>query len=237
MHFLEHKTIVVLGSTGGIGKAICEYLNKQNCTVIIQHRGEFAFAGSFKMQINLEEDWLRFSNYIHTRYTHIDGVINCLGLLHNDTINPEKSFKHYDLQNMLDIFSVNTVSTAMAAKYLLPLFDRKSESVFASLGAKVGSIDDNKIGGWGSYRASKAALNMIMKNILIELTQKKINCRVLSIHPGTCKTQLSDPYSKNVKHIIHSPDEAAINIMKVIEQQSSLNPDFIKNWDGTSIKP
>ncbi|MGB0453004.1 MAG: SDR family NAD(P)-dependent oxidoreductase [Bacteriovoracaceae bacterium] len=233
--FIENKKLVVIGGNGGIGQAIRGELELRSCEVVFASR-DCTHENCFQIDISDESSWSQFRCFVKERLGAIDGVINCQGFLHNKELAPEKSLRHYNLKTMQETFLVNTFSIALAAKYLIPLFERNNESLFVALSAKVGSLSDNRIGGWGSYRASKAALNMIMKNLLIELTQKKQRCRVLSIHPGTTKTALSTPFLKGVVHKIHEPHESAKNILSVIESHEALEQDFFKNWDGETLE-
>ena len=114
---------------------------------------------------------------------------------------PERSYKHIDAEVMQRIFAVNTIGPALIAKHVLPLFPRDRRCVFAALSARVGSIEDNRIGGWHSYRASKAALNMLVRNFAIELGRTHKQAIAVALHPGTVDTTLSEPFHTNV------PDE------------------------------
>ena len=130
--------------------------------------------------------------------------INCVGFLHGEQILPEKNVNQITADKLLYYFKVNTLVTPLFAKYFKSNLRHKNESYFVSLSAKVGSIEDNKIGGWYGYRSSKAALNMIMKNLAIEFSRYGSSCIFLSIHPGTTITDLSEPFIKNLFATTHS---------------------------------
>jgi NAD(P)-dependent dehydrogenase (short-subunit alcohol dehydrogenase family) len=108
-------------------------------------------------------------------------------------------------------------------------------SVFATISAKVGSISDNRLGGWYAYRASKAALNMFIKNIAIEFARNKKKIILLSLHPGTTKTELSEPFTKNTKYQLHTPIETAKNLLSVIENKTLDDSGKFFSWDGEEL--
>ena len=131
-------------------------------------------------------------------------------------------------------FEINTFGPALLMKYFLPLLDSETKSVFASLSAKVGSIEDNKYGGWYSYRASKAALNQFIKTASIELAMKNKKAICVAVHPGTVTSKLSKPFQKTDLKI-QSPQESAKNILKVILNLNVQNTGGFYNWDGSTI--
>ena len=120
------------------------------------------------------------------------------GQLHGDRLNPEKALSQLTRENLQRVFEANTYIPINWIKELTKKLDVNSECVITALGARVGSISDNQLGGWHSYRSSKAALNMLLKNLAIELSRKAPGCKVISFHPGTTKSPLSKPFQKNV---------------------------------------
>lgn len=164
-----------------------------------------------------------------------DLIINAIGILHDEQISPEKSLKSFHSDSFLKIIRVNTLPTILIAKYFEPLIDRCAPNAFIILSAKVGSIEDNKMGGWYSYRASKACLNMLIKNISIEFSRKKNNCLVLAIHPGTTKTQLSEPFIEKTNYILHSATETATNIFNVVSNTELSHTGKFYSWDGQEL--
>lgn len=165
----------------------------------------------------------------------LDAVINTVGLLHNDSINPEKSLKDFDNRNFIELIKVNTLVTPTLVKHFEKLIPKEIPTAFISLSAKVGSIEDNRMGGWYSYRASKAALNMLIKTIAIELQRKRFKALVLSIHPGTTDTELSKPFIKNTKYTIHTSEESARNILKIIDKRSIQETGQFLSWNQEII--
>ncbi|MBC99283.1 MAG: hypothetical protein CME63_16185 [Halobacteriovoraceae bacterium] len=165
----------------------------------------------------------------------LDIIINCVGLLHNkEGLAPEKSLKDFSTDNFLEVMRVNTVVTPLLAKY----FHKKlnpTKSYFVTLSAKVGSIEDNRMGGWYAYRASKSALNMVIKNIAIEFQRKRNNCVVLAIHPGTTKTDLSAPFIERTNYILHTPDETAQNIVSLFHKMKVDDSGKFISWNGDEL--
>ena len=162
-------------------------------------------------------------------------LINATGWLHDRQYTPEKSLRQINSEQMLEYFKVNSITTALLGKYFMPHFRHREESCFVSLSAKVGSIEDNKIGGWYGYRSSKAALNMIKRTMAVEFSRSGCKCNLLAIHPGTTVTELSKPYIKNTKLQLHQPEESATNILRVIESQPLSTEARFLSWDGAEL--
>lgn len=171
--------------------------------------------------------------------SHVDKlhlVINCVGILHEENLFPEKSLKHINADKLLRYFQVNTIPTALWAKHLIPLFKHPERSVFAIISAKVGSIEDNRLGGWYGYRASKAALNMLIKNIAIEYHRGVKNTIVVALHPGTTDTRLSSPFQQNVpSEKLFSVERCTEQLLSIINRLSCENNGQFFNWDGSIL--
>lgn len=147
-------------------------------------------------------------------------IIDATGVLHNDTMQPEKSWRQLDPVQMAESFAVNAIGPALLMKHLLPLLPRDGKAVFATLSAKVGSIGDNQLGGWYSYRASKAALNQLVRTAAVELKRRQPDALCVALHPGTVATRLSAPFGKGGLEI-QTPQLAAERMLAVIDH---LNP-------------
>ncbi len=151
-------------------------------------------------------------------------------------MGPEKSWRALDPVTMSDVFTVNAIGPALIAKHFLPLLRRDRRVVFAALSARVGSISDNQLGGWHSYRASKAALNMLMKNFALELSQHNPHSIVASLHPGTVDTDLSQPFQRNVVGAkLLTPEYCAAALLKVIDGLTPADSGGLFAWDGARI--
>lgn len=204
------KSIAIVGASGGIGAAMVEELAQRKDVGEI-HATYFrspaagslgsvsGFAGDTKItwsRLNASDEasvatWL-------TSLGSIDWLINCAGMLHDGSQGPEKSISAFDPEHFQNSMAINTLPTLLLGKYAREVLKDSAEGVFASISARVGSIGDNRLGGWYSYRASKAALNMVLKCLAIEWGRTAKNIRVVALHPGTTDTRLSKPFQKNL---------------------------------------
>ncbi|MBD3882358.1 SDR family NAD(P)-dependent oxidoreductase [Phormidium tenue FACHB-886] len=163
-------------------------------------------------------------------------VLYCVGFLHNDTIQPEKSLQQIQPEPLLRYFQVNSIGAVLLAKQVLPLLKHSDRSVLASISAKVGSIGDNALGGWYGYRASKAALNMLMRTAAIEYSRKSPKTLVVMLHPGTTDTQLSKPFQRNVPpEKLFSVDRTVTQLLDVIEGLQPEDSGQFFSWDGSRL--
>ncbi|PMB18980.1 SDR family NAD(P)-dependent oxidoreductase [Fischerella thermalis] len=163
-------------------------------------------------------------------------VVNCVGVLHEGTLQPEKSLKQINPENLMRYFQVNSIGAVLLAKHLLPLFRHSDRSVFASISAKIGSIGDNHLGGWYGYRASKAALNMLMRNVAIEYGRTSPKTIVVTLHPGTTDTRLSQPFQKNVPpEKLFSVERTVNQLLAVIDQLQIEDSGQFFSWDGSRL--
>lgn len=169
-----------------------------------------------------------------TKRLHV--LINCVGFLHDEEQQPEKSLGQVEPELAMESFRVNSLPTVMLAKELQSLFRHKDPAIFAAISARVGSIEDNGLGGWYSYRASKAALNMYLRNIAIEFRRTCRSTCVVSLHPGTTDTRLSGPFQKNVApEKLFSPDLCARQLLDVMKDLSSSDTGGFFAWDGSKV--
>ncbi len=168
----------------------------------------------------------------------LDLVILATGILHDgDAIAPEKRMRDIDPAVMRRVFEVNTIGPALVAKHFLPALRQKSPTVFAALSARVGSISDNRLGGWASYRASKAALNMLLRTLAIEHARTRPDSAVVALHPGTVDTALSRPFQGNVPDDkLFTPEFAAGRLLAVLDGVTSDDSGSFFAWDGARIE-
>ncbi len=236
----SHKpNAIIFGAGHGIGLSIAKKLLASHnvfATYRVKSKAHelLAIEGLNSAQLDPlnENDLSSYSNQF--KDIKVDLIINSIGALEVGS-SPEKSFRSIDLETMKEMFCINAFITPLIAKHFYKTFSKESQSVLATLSAMVGSIEDNKIGGWYSYRASKTALNMFNKNISNELSLLRIPCKVLSIHPGTTETELSEKYLKGVKHTVWSPDDTASHILDVIENHKKYDSGAFVNWDGAVL--
>lgn len=160
-------------------------------------------------------------------------IVVATGLLHAKDLSPEKSMKALDASALARLFAVNAIGPALVAKHFLPLTPRDRPSVYAALSARVGSIGDNRLGGWYGYRASKAALNMLIRTLAIELARVRPSGVCVALHPGTVDTALSAPFGTG--KATFSPDESAAMLVSVMDGLTPNDSGAFFAWDGAKI--
>jgi NAD(P)-dependent dehydrogenase (short-subunit alcohol dehydrogenase family) len=189
-----------------------------------------------QVDITIEEDIVAAVREIQTSVKQLHLAIYCVGVLHDQKLTPEKSLRQVNPENLIYSFQVNSIGAVLLAKHLMPLFNKTEPSVFASISAKVGSISDNRLGGWYGYRASKAALNMFLKTTAIEYSRRCPKTIVVALHPGTTDTQLSQPFQKNVPTEKLFPVEHTVKLLsQVISNLSLQDSGQFFSWDGTRL--
>jgi NAD(P)-dependent dehydrogenase (short-subunit alcohol dehydrogenase family) len=154
----------------------------------------------------------------------------------HDGLQPERSFRQLNAEHLLRDYRVNAVGPALAAKHLLPLMPRDRRAVFAALSARVGSIADNRLGGWHAYRASKAALNMILRNLSVEMARSHPQAVIAGLHPGTVATDLSAPFQKGVAEgKLFTADYSAGRLLAVLSNLTPADSGGVFAWDGARV--
>jgi NAD(P)-dependent dehydrogenase (short-subunit alcohol dehydrogenase family) len=161
-------------------------------------------------------------------------VIDATGFLHDSQHQPEKSWRQIDPSQMARVFALNAIGPALLMKHFLPLLSATGPSVLATLSAKVGSIGDNRLGGWYSYRASKAALNQLVRTAAIELQRRQPHALCVALHPGTVHSDLSAPFAKTGLSVV-SPQVAAQRLLTVLAQLQPADSGGFFNHDGTAL--
>ena len=162
-------------------------------------------------------------------------IVVATGVLH-DGLQPERSFRQLDAEHLLRDYRVNAMGPALAAKHLLPLMPRDRRAVFAALSARVGSIADNRLGGWHAYRASKAALNMILRNLSVEMARSHPQAVIAGLHPGTVATDLSAPFQKGVAEgKLFTADYSAERLLSVLSNLTPADSGGVFAWDGVRV--
>jgi NAD(P)-dependent dehydrogenase (short-subunit alcohol dehydrogenase family) len=173
---------------------------------------------------------------IKTKTDRLHCVINCVGVLHDGEFQPEKGLRQIDADRLLRYFQVNSISAILLAKHLQPLFKHNELSLFGTISAKVGSIGDNALGGWYGYRASKAALNMLMKTTAIEYKRACPNNIIALFHPGTTDTQLSEPFQKNVPpEKLFTPEQTVNYLLAVMAGLTTQDSGEFFSWNGDRL--
>ncbi|WP_298016520.1 SDR family NAD(P)-dependent oxidoreductase [uncultured Parasphingopyxis sp.] len=228
------SSAIVIGASGGIGGAVADTLDDEDQ---FDHVIRLSRSGSGEAHIDIEDE-----ASIAAAAARIDGepslVFVATGLLHDGERQPEKSIAELDPRWLARNFAVNTIGPALVAKHFLPLMPRSERCVFAALSARVGSISDDRIGGWYGYRASKAALNMMIRNLAIEQKRKNDRSIIVALHPGTVDTPLSEPFQRNVPaKQLFDRERAALQLLDVIDGLKPADSGRIFAWDGEEIAP
>lgn len=218
---------VVIGASGGIGKALVAALVEEERAV----RG-FArsFAGTDHVDLADEASIAAAA----ARSGSPDLVIVATGLLHDGEHGPERALRDLDPAWLARVFAINTIGPAMVAKHFLPIMPKTGRCVFAALSARVGSITDNRLGGWHGYRASKAALNQIIRTIAIEEKRRNDRSIVVGLHPGTVDTALSKPFQRGGRDLF-AADRAAVQLLDVIDDLKAPDSGRVFAWDGAEV--
>lgn len=224
--------VSIIGASGGIGQAFMNCMVNQPMIKTINatynnNKPEYTHnkVSWHKLDVSNESSVKAWSD----KLDQIDWLINAVGVLHTSDHGPEKSIRQLDAGFFIHNTLINTVPTLLLAKHLQNKFKHGRPAIFATLSAKVGSIEDNRLGGWYSYRASKAALNMCLKTLSIEWQRTLPNVTVAALHPGTTDTRLSKPFQKHVpKQQLFSPDQSVNYMLDVL---NALKPeDTGKFW-------
>ena len=212
---------LIIGSKGGLGAALLSHL--EGDTSYVQAIG---LSRSTEVSVNyLDESSITkaarsIAGLCATSNMQLRLLIVATGFLHGEQGQPERSFTNMDAAYLQQVFKINTLGPALVMKHFLPLLPKTGRCVAGFLSAKVGSISDNALGGWYGYRASKAALNQLVKTASIEMTRRNKDSICVSLHPGTVDTALSGPFAKTGLNV-RPASEAANDLLTVL---TGLNP-------------
>lgn len=221
---------VIIGASGGIGGALADAIEDEG-----GHDRVWRFSRKDGFDLTDEASIAAAAARV------ADGpapslVIVATGILHDREHGPEKALKDLDADWLARVYAVNAIGPALVAKHFIPLFPRTGTPILAALSARVGSIGDNALGGWHGYRASKAALNMMLRNIAIEARRKYDRTIVVGLHPGTVDTGLSKPFQGNVAPGgLFTPDRAAMQLLDVLEGLKPHDSGKVFAWDGAEV--
>ena len=232
----------VFGASGGIGAALVAQLETSGKFSAIYAGGRALPASAhpatrpFSFDLTDEAAIARAAAEIGAGGP-LDLVVVATGRLHGEgSPMPEKSWRSLDGAAMAAMFAINTTGPALVAKHTLPLLHRDRRAVFAALSARVGSIGDNRLGGWHSYRAAKAALNMLVRNFAIEFAARNRAGIVVTVHPGTVDTALSRPFQRGVPPgALLSPQQSAGHILSVLDGLGPQDSGGLYAWSGERI--
>ena len=226
----KENLVVIIGGTGAIGNAIAIEIGKLGFKEILK----IGTKTNPSIDFNDESTIIKTAEFIKKKNKPISILFDATGILHHENSMPEKTLKSIDIDFAKKNFLINSIGPALLIKHFAVLLDSENKSVFATLSAKVGSISDNGYGGWYSYRASKAALNQLIKTASIEMKVKNKKAVFLALHPGTVKSDLSQPFQKaNLK--IQEPEESAKHLVKILDSVDQSQTGKFFNWDGSEL--
>lgn len=232
---------VVIGASGGIGGAVTSLLAQGGFEVVHAFSRSGADPAVQNVQagrIDLEDEAsiAAAAASLARDAVPIRFILVATGLLHDGDFQPEKTYRSLEPDDLTRSFRVNAIGPALVAKHMLPLLPRTGKSIFAAISARVGSISDNRLGGWYGYRASKAALNQIMRSLSIELHRQRHDAVCFSYHPGTVETELRRPFRSGVTEgKLFAAAHAAERLLEVADGLTSSETGAFLAWDGQQI--
>ncbi len=240
--FPPNANAAIVGASGGIGAALLASLEQDPGFATIHALGRTFENGVPQGRIQRHYLDLTDEATIQAAAQRIAGPIHLLivatGTLHGAGGTPEKTYRAMAPSVLLEMFRINTIGPALVAKHMLPLMPNPGRGIFAALSARVGSITDNRAGGWHGYRASKAALNMILLNLAIETARRNPDTICVGLHPGTVDTELSRPFQRGVPDgKLFTPEYSASRLLAVIDALQPADSGHVLAWDGATIPP
>lgn len=248
---IDRANALVVGASQGIGlgfvkqllanqaiaRVFATYRNPESATELLTLAQKYPDRlKCLAVDITKEAEIAESVKQISTEVKKLHFVINCVGILHEGKLQPEKSLRQIEPDHLMRYFQVNSIGGVLLAKHLMPLFRHQESSIFANISAKIGSIGDNRLGGWYGYRASKAALNMFMRTTAIEYSRRCPKTIVVTLHPGTTDTKLSLPFQKNVPpEKLFSVERTVNQLLAVIDNLEIKDSGNFFSWDGSSL--
>lgn len=209
--FEQDGVALVFGASGGVGAALCHEIEMSEH---FAHLCAMSRRSSPGFDLTDEES-IRHAVEYAAAQGPLRLVIDATGFLHDDQQGPEKSLRDLDAAKLARSFALNAIGPALIMKHVLPILPAQGKSLFATLSARVGSIGDNHLGGWYGYRASKAALNQLMRTASIELRRRRPQAICVSLHPGTVQSDLSSPFAKDGLEV-QTPQQSAQSLLGVM---------------------
>ena len=223
---------IVIGATGGIGAALADALEVRGAAVTRLSR-----SGTPVIDLASDESIAAAAAAVAPAAPY-DLIFVASGILHGAGLAPEKAYRQLDGAALERIFRINTIGPALVARHFLPLLNPTGRAIFAVLSARVGSIGDNRLGGWFGYRASKAALNQIVKTLAIELARTRPDTIAVALHPGTVDTALSAPFQRGLAEgQLLTPAASATALLDVLDRLNPADSGSCFDWRGERIAP
>lgn len=247
---MSESNALVVGASQGIGlgfvrhllqkpqiaKIYASYRSPDSAVELLTLAAQESRVHCLALDITLEDQIAQCCEHIQRESKSLHWVMNCVGILHEEGLKPEKGLRQLNAEQLTRYFQVNSIGAALLAKHLLPLLKHSEPSIFATISAKIGSIGDNRLGGWYGYRASKAALNMFMRTAAIEYRRRSPQTIIVTLHPGTTDTRLSEPFQRSVlPEKLFSVDRTVTQLLKVLDSLETDNSGQFFSWDGTPL--
>lgn len=222
----DYKALVI-GSTGALGRAFCELLRSDPGCALVTELSR-STSPSFDL---MDPDSIGVAAENLAARGPFQLIILATGILHGPDVRPEKSLRSIDPDALQQVFQINTIGPALVLKHFLPMLSARG--ALAALSAKVGSIEDNRLGGWYAYRSSKAALNMMIKTAAIETARQRPEARLLSLHPGTVVSELSRPFQGAAN--ARPASLAAAELLTVVDQTTAGDSGGFFSYNGERL--
>jgi NAD(P)-dependent dehydrogenase (short-subunit alcohol dehydrogenase family) len=248
---MKNNVALIQGAGQGIGLALATYLleHRADCVVVATCREPDKSAGLQKLRQKynsriitqqldvLDEKSISLAaNKLSSLVNHITLLVNSSGVLHGGSLYPEKKLADITTENLALSYAVNAIGPVLVLKHFRPLMKREIKTIIVNMSARVASIEDNSLGGWYSYRASKAGLNQITKTVAIELARQLPKSICIAFHPGSVDTRLSKPFQKAIpKDQLFDTHFAADQMLSVIENLETRDSGSFFAWDGSKI--
>ncbi len=232
---------LIVGSSGGIGAALCSELAQRDPNDVLlrttRHPGN---SDAIPLDLEQPTSFLAAAETVRrilqAQHAQLRRILICSGTLHDTKQQPERRLQDLDSMAFQRVMNVNALGPLLVAQAFLPLLPRREQTIFAAISARVGSISDNRLGGWYSYRCSKAALNMGLRTLAHELRRTHPGCTPLAYHPGTVTTALSAPFVQSTAASkTLSPEQAARYFADVIESRSGSCELAYVDWKNEPI--
>ncbi|WP_320825740.1 SDR family NAD(P)-dependent oxidoreductase [Reinekea sp.] len=239
------QTTVIIGANSQIAKALAKqvigYPDSQ--LIVVSRNIDFyqsdEFSQAMLIQVNNYQESeidMAVERIKQANALQIHQVFICHGVLHNDHCQPEKRLEDFSAEAFTEILTANTITPMLWLKALVPLLTGKHPCKVVVFSARVGSIADNRIGGWYSYRASKAAMNMLLKSAAVELERRAKNIKLISFHPGTTDTPLSKPFQRSVPDgKLFTSAFVAQRLLQIVADTTVDGAASFVDWQGQDI--
>lgn len=234
--------VLIIGANGGIAQAIIAHLlasSEDHKVKGVSRQSSPVQHPQYQHSILESYAQAAIAQYCATLQDNsLDLVICTLGLLHNKDlgIHPEKKIEDLNPEQLMQYFTINALTPALWLKHLLPKMRLKTNTNIVMLSARVGSIADNQLGGWYGYRASKSALNMLVKTAQVEYQRRVPNCDLILYHPGTVDTGLSKPFQRNIKkETLFTPEFTVSQLFKILVNKPETPPPHYLDWNNQPI--